>query len=391
MTPPKPAATVADEDLDDLDDVLDEFNNPSTAATQSKPSSTSRSNVANDHQTAQRDEFPDPDEDALLDAPGLDDQLMQELTKGMQSMFAGLGSAGTGTGAADEGLAGLANLDNEEWRKLMNEFIKEEVNATKNGSASGDKDGTDAGDDRTEEEAMLEMLKVLQMGAQGQQQSSTNATNDKGKAKASAAASSSSAPSNATAATSTSGSNAATGTQSFQDTIAATLSKMKETSSTVDAETEAKTAAGADPLAALMAQMAAGGDGEFGGEEGLQSMLDEMMGQLMSRDVLYEPLKELRDKYPAYLKENESKLPADDLKRFKQQQSIVNEIVAKFEQEGSDADEDAKIERQNEITELVAKMNDCGAPPKEIMGEMPADLELGPDGMPKMPEDCIIS
>lgn len=92
------------------------------------------------------------------------------------------------------------------------------------------------------------------------------------------------------------------------------------------------------------------------------------------------------------------------MKRYQEQSNIVNEIVAKFEEPGADADDaddDARAARQNEITELVAKvreegvfsfyvepsirfpadrscscllwvqMNDCGAPPKEIMGDMP--------------------
>lgn len=105
------------------------------------------------------------------------------------------------------------------------------------------------------------------------------------------------------------------------------------------------------------------------------------------------------------------------------------EVVAKFDEPGADketsltpAEERRQKERQGEVAELVAKMNDCGAPPKEIMGELPpgecpdgrpgcarlptADLgpgatpafsfcisgmDLGSDGIPKMPEDCIIS
>lgn len=40
----------------------------------------------------------------------------------------------------------------------------------------------------------------------------------------------------------------------------------------------------------------AGGEGGEGDEGGIQDMLDGMMQQLMSKDVLYDPLKDLRDK-----------------------------------------------------------------------------------------------
>lgn len=51
-------------------------------------------------------------------------------------------------------------------------------------------------------------------------------------------------------------------------------------------------AAGGDPLEALLSQL---GDGEES-EEQIQGLLESMMAQLMSKDVLYEPLKELGDK-----------------------------------------------------------------------------------------------
>lgn len=36
-------------------------------------------------------------------------------------------------------------------------------------------------------------------------------------------------------------------------------------------------------------------------------------------------------------------------------------------------------------------MNDFGAPPSEIVGDLPNDMELGDDGLPKLPQDCLIS
>lgn len=31
-----------------------------------------------------------------------------------------------------------------------------------------------------------------------------------------------------------------------------------------------------------------------------------------------------------------------------------------------------------------------GSPPAEIMGDMPPGMEMGPDGMPKLPDSCTI-
>lgn len=100
------------------------------------------------------------------------------------------------------------------------------------------------------------------------------------------------------------------------------------------------------------------------------------------------------------------------------------EIVGKFEEPGAEkeegltpAEEERRKARGLEVVDLVAKvsfqsfwyrfsagpggsadgvsrscsqMNECGAPPKEIMGELPPGMDLGADGVPKLPEDCCI-
>ena len=55
------------------------------------------------------------------------------------------------------------------------------------------------------------------------------------------------------------------------------------------------------------------------------------MTQLMSKDVLYEPLKELHDKFPDYLKDNAATLKEEDKTRYAAQQKIVAEIIEVFE------------------------------------------------------------
>ena len=64
-------------------------------------------------------------------------------------------------------------------------------------------------------------------------------------------------------------------------------------------EDAAAAAALNDPLEALLSQLGSGEGGE--GDEALQTMLENMMKQLMSKDVLYEPLKELQDKVSPHM------------------------------------------------------------------------------------------
>lgn len=84
--------------------------------------------------------------------------------------------------------------------------------------------------------------------------------------------------------------------------------------------------------------------------------------------------------YPAYLALARSTLPPADLERYEKQYAVVVSIVQKFEEPGADKPLEQQTEqekalsqeRTDEVVELVAKMNEYGAPPKQLMGEMPA-------------------
>jgi len=84
------------------------------------------------------------------------------------------------------------------------------------------------------------------------------------------------------------------GEKDFQSRIRNTMNKLKESESGLKSSDPSSSSASADPLEALLSQFGDLGDGE--GEEELQGVLEAMMGQLMGKDILYEPLKELSDK-----------------------------------------------------------------------------------------------
>ncbi|KAK6604772.1 pex19 family protein [Botrytis cinerea] len=127
-----------------------------------------------------------------------------------------------------------------------------------------------------------------------------------------------------------------------------------------------------DLLAEMMKAMGAGGmDGE-GSEEDFSKMLLGMMEQLTNKEILYEPMKELDDKYPAWLEKNSASVPADDLKRYKEQQVFVREIVARFEQKTY---KDENASDREYIVERMQKMQAAGSPPADLVGDMAAAQE----------------
>jgi peroxin-19 len=124
----------------------------------------------------------------------------------------------------------------------------------------------------------------------------------------------------------------------------------------------------------------------MGGAPEMQGMMQNVMQQMMSKDLLFEPMKQLKDLYPPWFAEHGSDHSPAQLKSYKQQYKIVQKLVHHFENEPDDPEK---------VGELMQQMQDLGHPPEAIIKQLSPDMELGPDGQPLMPkgpngEQCCI-
>lgn len=139
--------------------------------------------------------------------------------------------------------------------------------------------------------------------------------------------------------------------ESFQETIKKTMERMQTSG---DQATAAAASENTDDiLAEMMKAMQSGAlDGE-GGEEEFSKMLLGMMEQLTNKEILYEPMKELDDKFPDWMEKNKGKVPEVDMKRYKEQQIYVREIVKRFElksyRDENTADREYIVERMQKV------------------------------------------
>ncbi|KAF9531455.1 Pex19 protein family-domain-containing protein [Crepidotus variabilis] len=126
----------------------------------------------------------------------------------------------------------------------------------------------------------------------------------------------------------------------------------------------------------------AGGGGGAGGDEEkeLAGFLETMMNQLLSKEVLYEPLKELGDGFPAYLSNPPTPLSEEDRTRYEKQHACVKRIITLFDK--PDYKDDHQVYGK-EVVDLMSEMQSYGNPPPEIMGPLPS----GFDGLDKLPLD----
>lgn len=100
----------------------------------------------------------------------------------------------------------------------------------------------------------------------------------------------------------------------------------------------------------------------------------------MNKEILYEPLKDLHQRvrakhshqFPSYLSSPAAKALEDaQRQRYVEQEGIMGELIAVFEAPGySDSD---TVSRKR-ISDLVAKLQETGSPPQELMGDMPPEL-----------------
>jgi peroxin-19 len=120
--------------------------------------------------------------------------------------------------------------------------------------------------------------------------------------------------------------------KNFQETIKKTMERMQSSGDAAGAA--AASSSQDDMLAQMMASMEGGGFGGEGNDEDFSKILMGMMEQLTNREILYEPMKELNDKFPKWMENNSAKTDADDLKRYKEQQVLVKEITERFERKG---------------------------------------------------------
>ncbi|WMV43611.1 hypothetical protein MTR67_036996 [Solanum verrucosum] len=99
----------------------------------------------------------------------------------------------------------------------------------------------------------------------------------------------------------------------------------------------------------------------------MESIVETMMQQLLSKEILHEPMKEIEDRYPKWLEDNKVKLSTEEYERYKKQYEFIRDLNKVYETEPSNF---------NKIVELMQKMQECGQPPNDIVHELAPDFDI---------------
>ncbi|XP_074317434.1 peroxisome biogenesis protein 19-2-like [Silene latifolia] len=125
---------------------------------------------------------------------------------------------------------------------------------------------------------------------------------------------------------------------------------------------------------------------ELAGSQDMESMVETMMQQLLSKDILYEPMKEIGERYPKWLEDHKSSLSPTDYERFSHQYELIQELNGVYDSDPGNF---------TRIVELMQKMQECGQPPNDIVSELAPDFDISSLGQlsPEMLEaqqNCCI-
>ncbi|XP_078440386.1 peroxisome biogenesis protein 19-1-like [Wolffia australiana] len=127
---------------------------------------------------------------------------------------------------------------------------------------------------------------------------------------------------------------------------------------------------------------------EMAESQDMESLVETMMKQLLSKEILYEPMKEIAGRYPTWLGEHSKELSPEDLQRYQNQYQLILKLNEAYENEP---------ENFPKILEIMQKMQECGQPPADIVQELAPDLDLStlsqlssPDNLGPSSNCCIM-
>lgn len=121
------------------------------------------------------------------------------------------------------------------------------------------------------------------------------------------------------------------------------------------------------------------GDGD--GDGSILPLMQSIMQNLLSRDVLYPSLKDITEKYPEWLQSHRESLSAEQFEKYQAQHNVMGKICEQFEAESPADSEATQKARFETVLDLMQQLQDLGHPPKELAGEMPPGLNFDLDAL----------
>ncbi|KAK6947580.1 Pex19 protein [Dillenia turbinata] len=99
----------------------------------------------------------------------------------------------------------------------------------------------------------------------------------------------------------------------------------------------------------------------------METIVETMMQQLLSKEILHDPMKEIGERYPKWLEEHKDSLSKEEFDRYSHQCELIKELNQVYENDPGNF---------TKIVEIMQKMQECGQPPNDIVQELAPDFDL---------------
>ncbi|XP_043529840.1 peroxisomal biogenesis factor 19 isoform X2 [Frieseomelitta varia] len=157
----------------------------------------------------------------------------------------------------------------------------------------------------------------------------------------------------------------------FQSAIAQALNDLSATSENLQSEADLSEMFGLTSLE--------------DGPGAIPPFVQEMLQQLLSKEIFYPSLKELVDKYPEWLEEKKTTISSTDLQRFTKQLELMQQVCVELDKEKDSDTEEVKKKRFETIISLMQEVQACGQLPEELIGEQTTLFQSGAEGETMIP------
>ena len=115
---------------------------------------------------------------------------------------------------------------------------------------------------------------------------------------------------------------------------------------------------------------------KMGGKEDYEGVVDGIMRQLLSKEIMHEPIKQVVDEFPRWLARKRDALSPEEYQNYGHQYQCFQRLLAVYETEPDNF---------GRLMELMFEIQQYGQPPAEIIRELAPGLEFDEEGMPVMP------
>ena len=125
---------------------------------------------------------------------------------------------------------------------------------------------------------------------------------------------------------------------------------------------------------------------KIGQKEDFDQIVENMMRQLLARDLMYEPMKLVCEKYPEWLADKMDGLTKDEYMRYGTQYQYFQRVVAVYEREPDNFNRLMEFVAFYTVIKhrLLKDLQEYGPVPAEIIKELAPGLEFSSEGMPIM-------